>query len=143
LAKTQVRKVVVYCVRDETLLVFRHVDYSWEEVGLQVPAGSIEAHESVEAAGLRELREETGRDCFAIDRVLGVTHYDIWPYRDEIQERHFVLAHPTAELPDRWIGHENHCDQEASIRFEFFWLPLRNGHVLQAGQGAMLWRLAR
>ncbi|MFC7760367.1 hypothetical protein ACFQY4_21805 [Catellatospora bangladeshensis] len=34
-------KVVCYIVRDGRLLVFRHVDYSWEEVGIQVPAGSI------------------------------------------------------------------------------------------------------
>ncbi|MFI7671754.1 hypothetical protein [Nocardia sp. NPDC049526] len=31
-------KVLVYVVRDGKLLVFRHTDYSWEEVGIQVPA---------------------------------------------------------------------------------------------------------
>lgn len=34
-------KVLVYVVRDGRLLVFRHTDYSYEEVGIQVPAGSI------------------------------------------------------------------------------------------------------
>jgi hypothetical protein len=32
-------KVLCYVVRDGRLLVFRHTDYSYEEVGIQVPAG--------------------------------------------------------------------------------------------------------
>ena len=32
-------KVLCYVVRDGRLLVFRHTDYSSEEVGIQVPAG--------------------------------------------------------------------------------------------------------
>lgn len=34
-------KALCYVVRDGRLLVFRHVDFSYEEVGIQVPAGSI------------------------------------------------------------------------------------------------------
>jgi 8-oxo-dGTP pyrophosphatase MutT (NUDIX family) len=71
--KALVRKVVIYCVRDGRLLVFRHVDYPWEQVGIQVPAGTIKDGESVEAAALRELQEETGFAGFAIDGVLGST----------------------------------------------------------------------
>ncbi|MFB7470596.1 NUDIX domain-containing protein [Kitasatospora sp. NPDC056184] len=40
--------------------MFRHTDYSCEEVGIQVPAGSIRPGETPEAAALREAREETG-----------------------------------------------------------------------------------
>ncbi|SCF88889.1 MULTISPECIES: NUDIX domain-containing protein [unclassified Streptomyces] len=43
-------KVLVYVVRDGRLLVFRHTDYSYEEVGIQVPAGSIRPGETPEAA---------------------------------------------------------------------------------------------
>ncbi|MGW4698638.1 hypothetical protein ACWEO1_40455, partial [Kitasatospora cineracea] len=39
--KVTKEKVLVYVVRDGRLLVFRHTDYSYEEVGIQVPAGSI------------------------------------------------------------------------------------------------------
>ena len=35
------KKVIVYVVKDEKLLVFRHVDFSYEEVGVQVPGGTI------------------------------------------------------------------------------------------------------
>jgi 8-oxo-dGTP pyrophosphatase MutT (NUDIX family) len=135
------KKVLVYCVREGRLLVFRHADCSWEEVGLQVPGGSIEAGETVEAAALRELVEETGYRCFAIDASLGTAWYDISPYRSELQERHFVRAHPTGELPERWMSREAHEGRRPPTRFECFWIPLATAHVLQAGQGAMLWRL--
>lgn len=43
-------KVLCYVVRDGRLLVFRHTNYSYEEVGIQVPAGSIREGETPEAA---------------------------------------------------------------------------------------------
>ena len=142
MAKVLKKKVLVYCVRDGKLLVFRHVDYPWEEVGIQVPAGSIRDGESVEDAALRELIEETGHDCFEIDGIIGATWYDISPYRQELQERYFVRAHPTSDLPDRWMSQENHDGDQPPTRFECFWIPLQAAHVLQTGQSAMLWRLA-
>jgi hypothetical protein len=106
--KTLVRKVVIYCLRDGELLVFRHVDYPWEQVGIQVPAGTIKDGETVEAAALRELQEETGFRGFAIDGILGTTWYDISPMRSELHERHFVRARPTEALPQRWPSQESH-----------------------------------
>ncbi|MFE2323402.1 NUDIX domain-containing protein [Streptomyces sp. NPDC059385] len=86
--KVTKEKVLVYVVRDGHLLVLRHTDYSYEEVGIQVPAGSIRLGENPEAAALREAREETGLSDFKIVRKLGVAEYDISPYRFEIQHRH-------------------------------------------------------
>lgn len=139
--KVTVLKAVIYVVRDGHLLVFRHLDFPIHEVGIQVPAGTIRPDESPEEAALRELREETGYSEFRIDRMLGTAHYDISPYRNEIQERHFFLGEPTTELPDRWTGQEDHDGLEEPTRFEFFWIPLKQGHVLQAGQGAFLSRV--
>jgi 8-oxo-dGTP pyrophosphatase MutT (NUDIX family) len=135
------QKVIVYCVHDDRLLVFRHVDYSWEEVGIQIPAGSITEGESVEAAALRELQEETGFACFAIDGMIGTARYVMRPCRHELRERHFVRARPTASLPERWKSQEDHGGSQPPTRFECFWIPLKSAHVLQAGQSAMLWRL--
>ena len=64
--KIRKQKVVIYCVQEQKLLVFKHVDYSFEEVGIQVPAGSIREEETPEAAALRELQEETGKQCFVM-----------------------------------------------------------------------------
>jgi len=141
--KTTKQKVVVYVVKKDKLLVFRHIDFSYEEVGIQVPAGSIKDGERPEAAALRELKEETGYDCFQIldPRPLGVEKYDMTPYRREIQERHFFLATPTADLPERWNSQEDHDGTLLPTRFECFWIPITAGHVLQAGQGALLYRI--
>lgn len=126
------KKVVVYVIRENKLLVFRHKDFSYEEVGIQVPAGTIEKDELPEDAALRELIEETNKSCFKIVSSLGVASYDMNPYRDEVQERHFFLATTTDSLPDRWES------REGDIKFECFWIPLGSGHVLQSGQGFML-----
>ena len=42
-ARTVVDKVLRDVVRNDRLLVIRHLDVPWEEVGLQVPAGIMEA----------------------------------------------------------------------------------------------------
>ncbi len=130
--KAHKKKVIVYVISNNKLLVFRHVDFSYEEVGIQVPAGTIEQDESPEVAAMRELQEETGYSCFKIIKQLGVQDYDMTPYRKEIQERHFFLAEPTEDLPERWAS------SEGGIKFECFWIPLESAHVLQSGQGSML-----
>ena len=139
--KVKKQKVVVYCIHEQKLLVFRHIDYSFEEVGIQVPAGSIKENESPEAAALRELQEETGKQNFIINKLLGIAEYDMTPYRYEIQERYFFLAYPTNPLPIRWQSAELHDGEQAPTRLECFWIPLTAAHVLQAGQGAMLGKL--
>jgi 8-oxo-dGTP pyrophosphatase MutT (NUDIX family) len=141
MAKAVTRKAVVYCVRDDKLLVFRHLDYSWEAVGIQVPAGSIREGEAPADAALRELIEETGHSGFVVEAFLGTARYDLTPYRPEIQERSFFRARPTQDLPERWMSQEDHDGEQPPTRLECFWIPLAAAHVLQAGQGAMLWRL--
>ena len=142
MVKTTKQKVVVYCVKNDELLVFRHVDYSYEEVGIQVPAGSIKENEDECEAALRELQEETGQNEFEIISSLGTTTYDMTPYRPEIQKRHFFLAKPTIDLPKRWQSQEKHDNMQEPTRFECFWIPLTQAHILQSGQGALLWKLA-
>ncbi|MEU8779911.1 NUDIX domain-containing protein [Streptomyces sp. NPDC048606] len=135
-------KVLAYVVRDGRLLVFRHVDHSYEEVGIQVPAGGIRPGETPEAAVLREAREETGLPGFGIVRKLGETEYDISPYRFEIQHRHVYHLELTGPAPERWASREEHDGEREPTRFECFWIPLEAAHVLQSGQGALLGRLS-
>ena len=134
-------KVLVYVVRDSRLLVFRHTDYSYEEVGIQVPAGTIRTGESPESAALREASEETGLTQFKIARKLGQVEYDISPYRFEIQRRHVFHLDLLEEAPERWASQEDHDGQCEPTHFECFWIPLEAAHILQAGQGALLGRL--
>ncbi|MFD6347370.1 NUDIX domain-containing protein [Streptomyces roseolus] len=131
-------KVLCYVVRDDRLLVHRHTDFPWEEVGVQVPAGSIRAGETPEAAALREVREETGLQDFKIVRKLGVAEYDMTPYRREVQVRHVFHLELTEPAPERWPSQEDHDGHGEPTRFECFWIPLETAHVLQSGQGALL-----
>jgi 8-oxo-dGTP pyrophosphatase MutT (NUDIX family) len=134
-------KALCYIVRDGRLLVFRHVDHSFEEVGIQVPGGTVKPGEDPEEAALREAREETGLRELSVVRKLGTYDYDITPYRAEIHRcRVFQLA-LHEETPDRWASREENDGMGEPIRFECFWIPLEHGHVLQSGQGTLLSRL--
>lgn len=135
------RRVLIYCVDAGRLLVLRHLDFPAEQVGLQVPGGTVKPGEAPRAAALRELEEETGRRGFRIVRRLGTSRYDVAPYRDEIQHRAFYLTEPTVPLPERWVSAELHDGEAPPTRLECFWIPLAAGHVLQSGQGALLGRL--
>lgn len=139
--KTIKDKVLCYIVRDGRLLVFRHTDYSYEEVGIQVPAGSIRPGETPEEAALREATEETGLKRFTIVRKLGETEYDISPYRFELQRRHVFHLDLAEDTPERWHSQEDHDGQGEPTHFECFWIPLEAAHILQSGQGALLGRL--
>ena len=140
--KINASKVLCYIVRDGQLLVFRHIDYDLEQVGIQVPAGSIRQGESPEDAALREAREETGLSQFSVVRKLGQTTYDISPYRHEIQHRHMFQLQVHEPTRQRWPSQELHDGQQPPTRLECFWIPLRNAHVLQAGQGALIGAIA-
>ena len=139
--KVTTEKVLCYIVRDGRLLVFRHTDYGYEEVGIQVPAGSIRAGETPEAAALREAREETGLTGFTIVSKPGEVEYDLSPYRWEIQRRHVFHLELTGPTPQRWASQEDHDGELEPTRFECFWIPVEAAHVLQSGQGALLGQL--
>lgn len=137
-----VRKAVGYVVRGGRLLVLAHDDVPLTVTGVQVPAGTIEDGETPEDAVVREVREETGLPV-RIVRALGVQHYDVWPAKPEIHERHFFHLEPLdADVPVRWSAGEDHPSDGASPRrWTCWWMPLDQAHVLCAGFGAQLGRL--
>ncbi|WP_346535584.1 NUDIX hydrolase [Micromonospora sp. DPT] len=69
--KVITNKVLCYVVREGHLLVFRHTDFSYEEVGIQVPGGGVRSGEDPADAALREAREETGLTGSTVVRKLG------------------------------------------------------------------------
>lgn len=135
----EIQKVVCYVVHDGHLLVFTHDDVPITQTGVQVPAGSIEAGESPEAAAIRELFEETGRRGVLV-RGIGTQKYDLRPMRDEIAERHyFHLRMENVDLAERWTaGEMNPSHGETNASWTCWWMPIVEAHVLAAGFGGML-----
>ena len=136
--KNTLPKVLIYCVRGDHLLVFRHMDAEPHQIGIQVPGGEIRPGQDPLVAGKREAIAATGEEGFAVDGLLGETEYDLSPGRMEIEARSFVLAHPVTSLPKRWVVNR----KSDGARLEYFWLPLTGAHVLQAGQGALIGAIA-
>lgn len=139
--KVGVQKIICYITKGDKLLVFRHTDYTYEEVGIQVPAGSIREGENQEDAARREVTEETGLKDFESVTFLDTQEYDMTPYRSEIQERHFFHFKFIGDTPARWSTQELHDGKEAPTNLECFWIDLKTAHVLQSGQGAALYKI--
>ncbi len=137
------QKVVAYVVRDERLLVFTHAnDERIEQSGIQVPAGTVRDGELPEHAVLREASEETGLEGLRIERYLGCGEYDMRPYADAVHVRHhYHLSINVPQVPERWSEHERGDGDGEPIPLELYWIPLRQAHVIAAGQAAFLGRI--
>lgn len=133
------KKVLAYITRRDELLVFRHRDFP--EAGVQVPAGTVEEGETLDAAVLREVHEETGLPLSAvhIEAYLGHRLWGAEPYR---HDRHFYHLRLTAAVPDTWLHYELHAGTGGPFAFSFFWVELNDPSLQLAGeQDALLWKL--
>lgn len=138
--KSTSRKAVCYVVHNERLLVFTHLDVPLDVTGIQVPAGTVRAQEEPAAAAVREVREETGLTASVIRR-LGTDTYDYSPLRFEIATRHFFLLAPDnpSEVQERWEAAENNPEHGGGVRrWECWWMPLEQAHVLSGGLGSRI-----
>jgi 8-oxo-dGTP pyrophosphatase MutT (NUDIX family) len=132
-----VRKVLAYIVADSQLLVFVHPQHP--EVGVQVPAGTVEPNETLEIAVLREAHEETGLSGFGVPAYLGAATFEMSPYgRAELHERHFFRLAYARAVPSTWRHVETHAGSATHEVFEFSWSPLASVPELAVGHGAFL-----
>jgi 8-oxo-dGTP diphosphatase len=136
-------KVVAYIIRAERLLVFAHTDDpNRDRSGLQVPAGTVRHGEIPIDAVLREALEETALPQLRVVQYLGAGEYDMRPYANSVHVRHyFHLETDAIDVPERWYTEELGDGTGVPIRFELFWIPLGDAHVVAAGQAAFLGRL--
>ncbi len=109
-------KVVAYITRGRELLVFEHE--GMPEAGVQVPAGTVEPDEPLEAALWREVAEESGltREQLTFRRWLGDSPH---PSYDLI--RHYAWLTIGSDAPNHWV-HRVHGDGEDNgLRFVYRW----------------------
>lgn len=84
--------------------------------GSQLVKGTVEAEESLEAAALRELAEESGIAAARVVRCLGT-----WSSGYEKQVWTFFECAPAQVLPEGWT---HHAPDDGGHSFRFFWHPL-------------------
>src|SRR5690348_12374526 len=95
------RKVFAYITHTDRLLVFRHP--TAPEVGIQVPAGTVQAGEPPAVAVLREAAEETGLDGLRLARLLGEQLRRMADFgRDEVHHRYFYHLCCPGAPPITW-----------------------------------------
>ena len=130
-------KVMAYLIRpsdDGTeLLVFTHRNHP--AAGVQVPAGTEEPGEAIEAAAMRELAEESGLRPEQVRLVIKLAEADEPAHN---QSRHVFAFEPASPLPDRWAHTVRGAGEDAGLVFEFYWVPLTPGLTLAGGQERFL-----
>jgi 8-oxo-dGTP diphosphatase len=116
------RRVLAYITRERNgrteLLVFAHRDHP--EIGIQVPAGRLEADEELEAGLRREVEEEAGVTNIRIVRELPGFE-DHYGSRYENHGFHVVLEE---EAPDEWDHVVRGTGDDAGLAFRYRWVPL-------------------
>jgi ADP-ribose pyrophosphatase YjhB (NUDIX family) len=120
------KRVVAYVTREHggcnELLVFDH--RGMPEVPTQVPAGRIDAHETLEEGVLREVEEETGltdvriaaelADADEFTQLFGPSAHRSWAF-------HAVAK---AGGPDKWEHSVSGTGMDAGLVFLCRWVPL-------------------
>ena len=130
-------KVLAYVVRTENhehqLLVFEHAGAP--ESGLQVPAGTVEPGEAIEAALWRELFEESGLQP---PQVSLVARLGIFPQPEWGTTRHVFLLQAAASLPHTWQHIVSGGAEDNGMNFEYRWAALSEPPQLAGNQDRWL-----
>ena len=139
----RVKKVVAYITLGDRLLVFTHRDYP--ESGVQVPAGTVEADEELDAAVLREAEEETGLSNLKLVKYLGAKDFDAAKVKrpEEIHERHFFHIEAANPAPEKWRHWEMtpSGEDKTPVAFDLSWVEKTDADLFY-DFGALLDKIA-
>jgi 8-oxo-dGTP pyrophosphatase MutT (NUDIX family) len=121
------KRVVAYVTRGRELLVFEHGDEP--DVPTQVPAGRADPGETLEAALLREVAEETGVAVTVVRELAGPKEFAEL-YVAGAHENHAFHAMAEPGGPDRWDHTVRGSGAEAGFVFACRWVPLDESPLL-------------
>lgn len=125
-------RVIVYVLREgRELLVLEGPG------GVGVPGGAVEPGETLEAAGVREVAEETGLSV-AIVRKLGVAREPGSFEPDFEHESHYFEAVAVADPADAWDHVVTGSGSENGTRVRCRFVPFDPDLVLVGGRGRYL-----
>ena len=126
--RKHVAKALSYITHEGRLLVFRQPDFP--DAGIQVPGGSVEVGEALEAAALREAREETGLLELVVQSYLGTAAYELKVDVGNPHLRHFFHLAYTGPVQPRWEHTEPTPAFGATpVRLELWWEPLASARL--------------
>jgi ADP-ribose pyrophosphatase YjhB (NUDIX family) len=133
------RRVVAYITRDthhgRELLVFE--DPQHLHMGLQVPAGRLDAGEELEAALLREIAEESGlENVRVVGELPGFEHH----YKNRYENHGFHVV-VDGQSPDEWEHVVLGEGDDAGLTFSFRWVPIEGDLHLFERPHPVLYRL--
>ena len=130
----RVEKVHGYVTHGSRLLVFIHRDSPM--AGVQIPGGTVRAGESLEAAVLREVEEETGLIDLVIARPLGSYDHSadplLVPVGHENQRRYAFHLEVRSAARDSWLHWERGDGDITPVAFEFYWVPVPDAAIVLA-----------
>jgi 8-oxo-dGTP pyrophosphatase MutT (NUDIX family) len=129
------KRVVAYVTRGRELLVFDH------EGTTHVPAGRIEAHESLEEGLAREVEEETGVTGIRIVRKLAGPEELAQLHGTGANESHAFHAVTGAETPAVWEHAVGGTGMDSQFVFRCRWVPLDDAPLLWGKADPLLERV--
>jgi len=126
----------------EELLVFEHGDDDPQDPsGVHVPAGTMLPYEAVEAAGLREVEEESGLSGLTYVDQVGFVERGLHDEGGPSMTNFVHLVAPSNGEPS-WEHTVSGDGDDAGMTFLCRWEPLPLSTGLADGQAALLDRVA-
>ncbi|MED2980566.1 NUDIX domain-containing protein [Bacillus thuringiensis] len=133
------KKVHAYITREKEgvmqLLVFKHRDI--HEAGIQVPGGTVDEGETLEAAILREVQEESGLRHLCIERFLAdyIIHVK---EKQGYEKRHFFHVTLLTDVKDTWEHIVSAGEKDQGLAFSYEWVNIAKCPELAGKQGEFL-----
>lgn len=115
------------------LLLFTHPDCL--EAPIQVPAGGVDAGETLEEALHREVLEESGLANLRLIRKLGVSETCWIQPRKLISQRHYFLLEALTSTPNSWEHVVQGDGIDAGMVFSYFWQAIEQDLMMFPDSG--------